>query len=283
MSILLRRRKLGRTSCREIAKYAQTGFKVIRNDKDVPEPKEKYLFRWGCVSDIPKGYEVINKSEGIHTVSDKAGFRKVLNEKELCPKTWFDFHELTKDYNPPHRRFDVVVRPRVHAQGRRIFRCRTPDELRDACNRCGPGYYISEFIDKVAEYRVFVCQGRAVWVAQKTPGNPGDLAWNVAKGGHFDNVNWDKWPLKAVKRSIEAHNLSGLDFSGVDVMVDRKGEVYILEINAAPSQTSPYRQQCVAKAFDYLVRNGRKAIPLVEEKGGYRKFIHPGVCENAIR
>jgi hypothetical protein len=75
--------------------------------------------------------------------------------------------------------------------------------------------------------------------------------------------------------------MSKLDFGGVDVMVDAKGNCYVLEINSAPSQTSPYRQSCVAKAFDYMIEKGKDRIGLVEEKGGYLKFIHPAIDEKA--
>lgn len=277
MPVLLRRRKLGRTSCREIARFSKSGFQVVRNDARVPAPKGRdYAFRWGCTSDVPEGYVVLNKAEAIHRVSDKSGFRKVLTENNLSPRTWFSTEQA---WNSGHR--DFVVRPRVHAQGRHIYRCRTMAELVEAVRRCGPGFYISEFIDKTAEYRVFVCQGRAVWVANKIPGNPGDLAWNVARGGRFENVRWDEWPLKVIKTAIAAHKLSGLDYSGVDVMIDGNGSVYVLEINSAPSQTSPYRQECVAKAFDYLIQKGKDEIPLIEARGGYKKFIHPGVCNQA--
>ena len=125
-------------------------------------------------------------------------------------------------------------------------------------------------------------QGRVVWVAKKTPGNPQDVAWNVARGGRFDNVRWDDWPLKAVRISREAFLLSELHFGAVDVMVDRDGNAFVLEINSAPSQTSPYRQECTAKVFDHIVRQGKANIPVTEARGGYKKFIHPALCQDAI-
>jgi glutathione synthase/RimK-type ligase-like ATP-grasp enzyme len=161
--------------------------------------------------------------------------------------------------------------------------CETIPELRVACNKYGAGnYYISEYIPKVAEYRVFIVSGRVVWVAKKTPANPDAVAWNVAKGGRFDNVRWDEWPLKAIRISREAFLMSGLDFGGVDVMIDKDNNVHVLEINSAPSQTSPYRQECTAKAFDYIVNNGKAFLPVVEQRGGYDKFIHPAICEGAL-
>jgi glutathione synthase/RimK-type ligase-like ATP-grasp enzyme len=123
--------------------------------------------------------------------------------------------------------------------------------------------------------------GRAVWVAEKTPANKADIAWNVAKGGRFDNVRWSNWPLKAVKIAIKAFNLSNLDFGGVDVMVDAQGDVTVLEINSAPSLTSPYRQECMAKAFDYTLEHGKERMPLTEEDGQYLKFIHPALDNKA--
>jgi hypothetical protein len=65
-------------------------------------------------------------------------------------------------------------------------------------------------------------------------------------------------------------------------MVDAAGNCYVLEINSAPSLTSPYRQECMGKAFKYIVENGKARIPLVEAKGGYRKFIHPALTDDAL-
>lgn len=276
-SIILRRRRLGRTSCREIANNSTTGMLVHRNDRQWPAGIHYgTVIRWGCTGNIPRPVRTINKASAIHEVNDKLGFRRTLEEASLCPKTWFSLSSFFEEEQYP-----VVVRPSRHAQGRRLHVCRSADQVINACRRYS-SFYISELINKVAEYRVFVVAGRVACVAQKTPGNPDDVAWNVARGGRFDNVRWGDWPLRAVKASIEAFNLSSLDFGGVDVMVDEEGKPYILEINSAPSLTSPYRQACMAKALDYTITNGTDRIPLVNERGGWRKFIHPALSEEAL-
>jgi glutathione synthase/RimK-type ligase-like ATP-grasp enzyme len=267
---MVRRKKLGKTSCGAVEKFSTTGIKVYRND--VVLPPADLVFRWGCTSNVPCKY-VVNKSEAIHLVSDKTLFRGRLDVAKLCPKTWFHLDTVE---------FPAIVRPQYHAQGRNLIVVNNEPQLKEAIRKVGPGWYASEIIDKVSEYRVFVVSGRAVWVASKTPADPKAIAWNVARGGKFTNVRWDDWPLKAVKVSIEAFKLSGLDFGGVDVMVDAAGKAYVLEINSAPSQTSEYRQQCMTKAFDYIVKNGKQEIPLIDERGGYRKFIHPAIAENAL-
>lgn len=274
--VLLRRRKLGMTSCREISNQSETGILAVRNDKGIP-PTD-LVFRWGCTSDVPTK-NVVNTAKAIHEVNNKAGFRQKLDEYNLCPSTVFSYAEaslLVEDVGKT-----LVVRPAVHSRGRKLYVVSSVRELELAIDKCGAGWYASDLIDKDTEYRVFVVQGRAVAVANKIPDNDEAVAWNVAKGGRFENVKWDQWPLKAVRVSIEAFNLSELDFGGVDVMVDKEGNCYVVEINSAPSLTSPYRQQCMTKAFDWIVNHGKERIPLVEEKGGYLKFIHPSVCDRA--
>lgn len=281
MNIILRRRKLGRTSAKEIAKHIPN-CAVVRNDRMPPAPVDGQsppkLFRWGTTSNVPAGYDIINQAAAIHEVNDKSGFRMKLMQEapDTIPFTITDVSEWEED------RFPYIVRPQKHAQGRNLYKCDTLDELEAAVRRCGAGYYISQYIPKVAEYRVAVVSGRAVWVANKTPADPAAIAWNVARGGRFDNVNWGDWPLKAVKVAIQAFNVSSLDFGGVDIMVDAEGNCYVLEINSAPSLTSPYRQECMGKAFAYIVANGKARLPLTEAKGGYKKFIHPAVCNEAV-
>jgi len=265
---LLRRPKLGMSSGKGIQAHSKTGIISRRYAHNIPDDVDM-VFRWGCTADVPTR-NIINTAKAIHQVADKAVFRKTLNDGELCPPTFFDG-------GPPVRRYPVVARPHVHARGKHTYLCHDQQELNAAIRKCGDGWYASTFIDKVAEYRIFIVQGRCVCVAQKTPANPDDVAWNVAKGGRFDNVRWDDWPLVGVRVGIEAFNLSSLDFGGVDVMIDGDGDATVLEINSAPSLTSPYRQECMAKAFDWIVDHGKERIPLIKERGGYLKFIHPAI------
>ena len=287
-AIILRRRKLGRTSCREIAAASTTGISVVRNWRQLDLRRvtkaPKYLFRWGCTStwDGPRRYEdgdygsyvteTVNSSESIHWCSNKKHGRLDMQATGVpVPKTWDSetFEQLIES-GELNRRDMFVSRPGTHAQGRNLS-CNVAEEL-----LLWAGGYVSILINKVAEYRVFVCQNRAVWVAKKTPGNPDDVAWNVAQGGRFDNVRWGQWNMDVVDAALQAARVSGTDFCGVDVMVDADGMPYVLEVNSAPSQTSPYRQQCVAKAFDYIVHNGKQHFPNVEAES-WRDVIHPAL------
>lgn len=291
--IILRRPKLG-LSVKHLVAKSQHIDKVVRNDRPLPQDLS-LVFRWGTTSNVDCR-NVVNTAEAIHRVNDKAGFRRLLmdawdeaqdNSPPLCPHTIFNDSDCTFQGNSIQSdegwdmSFPLIVRPRTHAQGRHVYLVNNFEELQGAIARCGEGWYASEYINKVAEYRITFVQGRVVWVAKKTPGDPNAIAWNVARGGRFDNVRWDDWPLRSVRIAREAFVLSGLDFGAVDVMVDAEGRPYVLEINSAPSQTSPYRQECMAKAFDYIVVNGKEPIPVIAERGGFKKFIHPALTPDA--
>lgn len=274
-AIILRRRKLGRTSCREIAACMQQAIEVIRNDKDIPPAA--HVFRWGTTSNVPKceGQIIYNSAASIHWCADKRQGRLDMQAAGVpVPSTWDSFDSYQNDpiYVGP-----VVFRKAQHAQGRELYVHYGDDGLYERCSNVGEGnYYLSELINKVAEYRVFVCQGRVVWVAQKKPGNPDQVAWNVAQGGEFSNVRWGEWHMPSCRAAILAALLSKTDFCGVDVMVDAEGEPYVLEVNSAPSQTSPYRQACVAKAFDYMIEKGKEVIPCEQFKK-WRDVAHPAI------
>jgi glutathione synthase/RimK-type ligase-like ATP-grasp enzyme len=278
MTVILRRRKLGRTSCREISNFSKTGIITVRNDQPMPEGHD-LIIRWGTTSNLPYKANVLNDAKAIHWVADKATSRKIMADAGLAPLTWLHFADWADD----ERDIDhVIVRKRTHSQGRDLYDCINMGEVSGAVKRLGEGnYYISEYVAKVAEYRVLVGSGRVVWVAKKTPADPDAIAWNVAQGGRFDNVRWGEWPIEAIRVAVEAFKLSGLDFGGVDVMVDADGRAYVLEINSAPSQTSPYRQQCMAKFFDYIVKNGKEHIN-IERYRNWKDVIHPSLREEAV-
>lgn len=274
MNILLRRRKLGNGSCRGIQAVSTTGLTMLRNDSPFPD-NVSIVFRWGCTSNLPEGVKVVNTAKSIHWCSDKRQGRLDMQEAGVSvPKTWTDFSAVTS--------YPVVVRPDRHAQGRRLYTAGDATDLQVILQEhfnggTGDCFYISELINKVAEYRVMVVQNRVAWVARKTPADPSAIAWNVALGGRFDNVRWGDWPMAVIKEALAAAKVSGCDFCGVDVMVDADGKAYVLEVNSAPSQTSAYRQACVAKCFDYIVTKGKDHFKEPERVRSWKDVIHSSI------
>ncbi len=275
MTTIVRRKKLGLTSVKGITSASEEGIKWATNTLGIPY--DNVYIRWGCTSNLPGSPDkrVINSAASIHRVANKSMFRRELNDNSLCPTTWWDIRSVTEADYP------VIVRTKTHAQGRGLWYCENIEQLQAACRKAGGGYYINKYVPKVAEFRVFVLQGRVVWVAEKTPSNSKDIAWNVAKGGRFDNVRWGDWNKDVINNALDSWELTRTHFAGVDVMLAADGGAYCVEANSAPSQTSPYRQGCVAKAFDYMVQHKmydrRIFEPVVMRR--WRDAIHPALIK----
>ena len=306
MNILfLRRRALGAGSIRGVIaasrgedfvdpnqgviRYFRDDFSVLRGTgmqrrgARAAVDRANLIVRWGSTYELghPPG-RVLNSSAAIHRVNNKRTFRETLvqEENDIVPATVSSSMDLNGVIGELPER--MILRPERHAQGRQLWEV-NPYDLLDTVRRHGlTHWYASEYINKVAEYRVYVANGRVLTVAQKTPENPDAVAWNVNQGGRFDVVRWDDWPLAACDASIRAFRHSGLDFGGVDVMIDAEGRCYILEINSAPSLPPlddgrvSYRQKCMARYFNWVLRHGTDQ-PVHELDNGWRGFVHGAI------
>ncbi len=146
-------------------------------------------------------------------------------------------------------------------------------------------YYISEYIEKEKEFRIYIAFNRVVCVAEKHPKDKSDIAWNHSQGASFKNVKWSNWPLEACRMAINSAAIAGLDFGGADVIMDKSGNFFLLEVNSAPSLTSKYRQECFAKAFDWEITENFPTKPHSHLLVGpiiqsWKECIHPGVWNN---
>ena len=192
MTTIIRRRKLGMSSVKGISSYSKQDIGWVRSDK--PLPDDDLYIRWGCTSNVPTE-NVLNTAKAIHEVNDKRMFRHKTAKEGLSPETWLTVEDISDNAMEE----GVIFRPKLHSRGRNTFHVTSKWRLHELA-AIFPEYYISEYVPKVAEYRVAVVCGRVVWVAAKTPGNPKDIAWNVAKGGRFDNVKWGDWNLDVLER-----------------------------------------------------------------------------------
>ena len=275
---ILKRRGLGRSSIKAFIQYCNSPIQVIKNTNIPQLDPSDTILRWGCTSAVLQGH-ILNKADNITIVNDKSEFRFRLQVEHphIVPNTWYGSEEQTIT-------FPCIVRPQHHAQGKRLYFCTNYQDLRRVfikyLDLINDGFYISEYIPKVAEYRVCFIQGRVAWIAEKIPANPEAIAWNVAQGSKFINCNWKNWPIKAVEACYLAYQESGLWLAGIDVMIDAEGKPYILEVNSAPSHTSPYRQQCTAKCIDYYITTSKAEIPLDTNYKKYLRYIHPAIKGN---
>lgn len=271
----------------------------IMNDMALRTPRGadlNYLFLWGYVRNIPQGFKhIFNKPSAVGLTSNKGTFRVKMAENGLTMPSWsvntVERHDLVQGKS-------YIVRPNNHFGGKNLHRflysdSMTDDYVRDNLYKFGDDAYVSEFIPKHKEFRVFVMSGRVVFMVEKIVDNMDTVAWNVEQGGRFENVNFGNWDLMVAKKALDAVKLGGLDFGAVDVMVKNNSthgnQVYVLEVNTSPFLTADYWSSCVAKAFDYTVNNSVTThfdIPdytyLTKDNFNWKHFIHPAISDKAI-
>ncbi len=213
----------------------------IRNNVDI-------LVRFGNIMEYPCRGITINESDSIITASNKYKFRKLCVENELsCPKTWYSTQRNEVD------KFPVIIRPLHHFGGFNLFFIKTFEELQGFRNL--DKFYISEYIKKIREIRVYIMSNRILAISEKITEDKESIAWNHIQGSVFENIHWKEWPRKSGLLAIKAMNMVGLDFGGVDIIIDENNIPYLLEINTALSISSSYVAKLFANGFDYLFDN----------------------------
>ena len=270
---------------RKMGGYVGDKSGYVRNDfldRLVKLRPDDLLIRWGCTSEtngVPANQQ-LNPSKAISEVGMKRTFRQKCEKESpgLAPKSYFNLNEVPDGELNPH----LVVRRDKHAQGKDLWVVKSKAELQRLIgDKNLISWYASELIDKVKEYRVYMVEGRVVTIAEKTPDNPQDVAWNVAQGGRFDVLKWGDWPMGVCECADEAFDLTSLDFAGIDIMVDREGEAFLIEVNSAPSLPFlddgrlSYRQRVMADAFSWIAEHGRDNVKAIIQHEGWRDVIHP--------
>lgn len=248
----------------------------LRAAQNIPAPvapppvrnEPKVLIRWGSRYEGRADVE-INTVDAVRLARDKRESRRVLGD--LAPKTWFRQSDI---------RTPAVIRPRRHHAGNKFFVVRTPDQVSRAIERCGPGWYASELVNKSKEYRVFVLQDRVIRISEKHPGDH-EVAWNVGVGGSAKGVPRRRWPLDVAKLALKGARKLGLDWTAIDICVDQAGKPQILEANTAPGLTGATAIEQIAWAFNWIPRNPKPALLNLEAATEWRQLLHPSLAQAA--
>lgn len=279
--VLLRRKELG-NNCGSIANEMK-GMKICM-PTEVPKDAN-WIVRWGTTTRLPainNKANVINFASAIIETSDKGTFRAKVNAMGLTPKTWLTFDELANEKGDIPEA--VIIRTRHHERSEGINLCYNADDAEKAIKKINGPYYISEYVKKDREFRVFVANGRAFMVFEKKPKNKTDVSWGCVEEGALQYVAWSEWPVHVVENAIKAFNLSNLHFGAVDVM-EKAGRAYFLEINTAP-EVWPYYGQRFADIFKWMIKKATGAAArepiVVKNFKDWKSMIHPAITEKAI-
>lgn len=233
---------------------------------------EGLTLRWGCTGSLPAGNEVLNMASCISNTSSKGSFRKLLAKNDLAPKVYEG--STLHGFFLPTQAFPVVVRPNFHSRGDGLLVPKNTEELKKAIEETGDPY-VSELIEKAAEYRVFTLSGRVLAVLEKRPDDPSTVFWGCTEGGKFVYVNWDDWKEGLIEVALLSSELTGLDLCCLDIIQSKEGKFYTLENNTCPELT-PYYAKCIAKGLKYIEENGRDPFDL-PSSFDWKSSIHPAI------
>lgn len=126
----------------------------------------------------------------------------------------------------------LISKPLFGSQGEGIRRLEKTTDL--IWLTAGRGvYYLQRFVhcsgEGFSDHRVFVINGRVV-AAMRRRGK----SWlnNVAQGASCEWIDADS---EMARLAVEATETLGMDYSGVDIMLDQQGRYTVIEVNSIPA------------------------------------------------
>jgi len=128
---------------------------------------------------------------------------------------------------------DVVVKPLFGAEGRGITRVSDPEiglRVFRTLERIGAVLYLQRFVEHEGfDVRVLVLDGRVIGGMKRR--STSDFRTNVSRDALAE-------PHEATDRerefALRAAAATGARFAGVDLLYDRSGQMYVIEVNAVP-------------------------------------------------
>ena len=222
------------------------------------------IIRWGNAIQIDTpGSIIYNEAKAIALASNKKRSREVFIENEISTPRPVTPNSTSISY-------PIIARPSTHAKGRNFVVLNNLSEFTRHYNINEPqGWYYSEFVDKVREFRIHCAHGKILNYLEKPNPKNGNIAWNIAQNGEaFTNVKWSDYNYNVASEALKAIKALGLDFGGVDVMLDNEGKAWVLEVNTAATLSSAeYSMERYAKYFEWLFRSETR-----REHWDYTKF-----------
>ncbi len=199
---------------------------------------EQVILRLNVLHSLDKrGIVVYNTGCSIERTVDKTMTSFLLNLHGLpVPDTWICESEtfarsvITEQCSRGHL---LVIKPIFGSQGIGLKKIADPDELPHDPEIYGGVYYLQRFLPRMADrhqdWRVFVINGRAEAMMLRT----GDH-WitNRAQGAKCVAIAYDHHLAELAEAAVRAVDI---DYAGVDLMQDEKGNFLITEVNSVPA------------------------------------------------
>ncbi|MBM3971880.1 MAG: RimK family alpha-L-glutamate ligase [Planctomycetes bacterium] len=200
-----------------------------------PGSLEQVVYRMDVLARLEaRGVTVLNSPKSVECAVDKYLTTAKLEESGL-PVPATVVCENSDDALAAFERLgrDVVVKPVFGSEGRGILRVSDPDlALRTfrTLERLDAVLYLQRFVEhRGFDIRVLVLNGRVLGGMRRV--SVGDFRTNVSRDGRGEaHVVTDleaEWALRAAAAT-------GARFAGIDILYDRDGHGFVIEVNAVP-------------------------------------------------
>ena len=200
-----------------------------------PGSLEQVVFRMDVLARLETaGVLVVNGPKAIECAVDKyLATSKLAAEGLPVPRTI-----VCQDTEAAMEAFDalggdVVVKPLFGAEGRGIVRVSDPDlafRTFRTLERIQSVLYLQQFIEHEGyDIRVLVLDGEIIGAFKRR--NTSDFRTNMARSatGEVHDLTDNERDM-----AVRAVRVTDATFGGVDLLYDRSGECYVLEVNAVP-------------------------------------------------
>ncbi len=175
---------------------------------------------------------VYNDGKAIERTVDKAMTSFLLHNNGIAtPQTWV-CESRRQVYEIISQHPQLVIKPLFGSQGagvRLVDSKKSPlpmDHFVDGV------FYLQEFIAAPSDYRIFVVNNQVV-AAMRRSGN----GWlhNVAQGAVCENILDKSAEADVLEIALQAALVLDISYCGVDVIKDKNGKLFVLEVNSIPA------------------------------------------------
>jgi len=191
------------------------------------------VLRWGSAQRIEGDFIELNPRDAVYNASAKKTMMQLLVDAEDVPTPNVSMNPAAPSPNGmAHIAIDGFAYVRGHNNKVRYTNVIARDDK-----------YALAPINKESEYRVHVFDNKVIGVYRKVPHNANVRLY---KNDTCDFVRLDQSQrdimrgIKGVRpAALKATEALGLKFSGVDVLRQENGEVFVNEVNSAPALNEP--------------------------------------------
>jgi len=188
------------------------------------------------------GVPFLNSMDAMESARNKLSTARILQAKGVeTPKTAVIHSGITDEVvEALGGKFPMMLKTITGSKGKGVMKMESQSSLRgvvDAFSKQTDAQLIAqEFFDLKYDVRVICMEGKARFGLKRNLAK-GDFRTNVDLGGDFEAYKPSDKMKSLAERATDA---LGMRLSGVDIAVNRSGELTVLEVNGSPGVSAKY-------------------------------------------